>query len=117
MLESFKAALARIQADYGFYIACQTDPASMLAEYDLTPEERSALIDPDQLAEILKDELIPGNVRAVRITISGTHDWVNRVRRRQARQEPVVQEVAAIRAANSDTERAQAALRLIERIG
>ena len=113
----FEAALARVQSDYEFYVGCQTDPASTLGEYDLSPEETSALTDPDQLAKMLNDDSTP---RAIRITISGTHDWVNRTTRRQPRQElqqPVVQEIAAIRAASSDAERRQAALKLIERIG
>jgi hypothetical protein len=54
MLESFKAALARAQSDYDFYIGCQTDPESTLADYDLSHDERAALTNPDRLAEVLK---------------------------------------------------------------
>src|SRR5688572_10235000 len=117
MLESFQAALARIQSDYEFNIGCQTDPASTLAGYDLTPEERSALTDPAQLAKVLKEDLRPRNIPSITVKISGRHDWVNRTTKTKPRQERVVQEVAAIRSASSDEERTQAALRLIERIG
>jgi hypothetical protein len=117
MLDSFKAALARIQSDYEFYIGCQTDPASTLAGYDLSPEERSALTDPGQLATVLKEDLRPSNIPSITVKISGRHDWVNRTPKKPPRQERVVHEVAAIKAASSDEERTQAALKLIERIG
>ena len=117
MLDSFKAALARIQSDYEFYIGCQTDPASTLAGYDLSPEERSALTDPGELARVLQEDLRPRNIPSITVKISGRHDWVNRTTKKQPRQERVVHEVAAIKAASSDEERTQAALKLIERIG
>jgi hypothetical protein len=117
MLDSFKAALARVQSDYEFYIGCQTDPASTLAGYDLSPEERSALTDPGQLARVLNEDLRPRNIPSITVKISGRHDWVNRTPKTQPRQERVVHEVAAIKAASSDKERSQAALKLIERIG
>jgi hypothetical protein len=118
MLDSFKAALARIQSDYEFYIGCQTDPDATLAGYDLSPEERSALTDPSQLAIVLKEDLRPSNRPSITIKISGRHDWVNRTpKKKQVREEPVVHEVAAIKAATTDEERTRAALKLIERIG
>ena len=117
MLDSFQAALARIQSDYEFYVGCQTDPDSTLAGYDLSPEERSALTDPGQLAKVLKEDLRPRNIPSITVKISGRHDWVNRTTNTKPRQERVVHEVAAIKAASSDEERTQAALRLIERIG
>lgn len=117
MLDSFKAALARIQSDYEFYIGCQTDPASTLAGYDLSPQERSSLNDPDQLARMLDEDLRPRNIPSITVKISGRHDWVNRAPKKQLRQQRVVHEVAAIKAASSDEERTQAALKLVERIG
>ena len=101
MLDSFKAALARIQADYEFYVGCQTDPDSTLADYDLTPQERSALTDPDQLAMVLTEDLRPRNIPSITVKISGRHDWVNRTPKKKAQAETVVQEIAAIRAAGS----------------
>jgi len=117
MLDSFKAALARIQGDYEFYIGCQTDPDSTLADYDLSADERSALTDPDELARMLKEDLRPRNIPSITVKISGRHDWVNRTTTKPPRQESVVHEVAAIKAARSDEERTQAALELIQRIG
>lgn len=117
MLDNFKAALARIQGDYGFYIGCQTDPDTTLAGYDLSPQERSALTDPDELARMLKEDLRPRNIPSITVKISGRHDWVNRTPKKKAQEQPVVHEVAAIRAAGSDEARSQAALKLIERIG
>jgi len=119
MLDSFKAALARIQSDYEFYVGCQTDPDSTLAEYDLNPQERSALTDPDELARLLHEDLRPRNIPSITVKISGRHDWVNRTpkKKQQQGQQPVLHEVAAIKAATTDEERTQAALKLIERIG
>ena len=117
MLESFTAALARIQSDYDFYIGCQTDPAATLAGYDLSPEERVALSDPAVLEGLLREDLRPRNIPSITIKISGRHDWVNRTKKTQARQEPVVREVAAIKAAGSDQERTEAVLKLVERLG
>jgi len=54
MIESFKAALARVQTDYHFYSGCQTDPDATLAGYDLSPDERRTLSDPDLYAMIEK---------------------------------------------------------------
>jgi hypothetical protein len=112
-LEDFKRALARVQTDYGFYIECQTNPDEALADYDLTPDERSTLTDPEQLDDML--------IRGIRITISGTHDWVNRAATPQRtamekadRDAKVAAEVEAIRRASTDDERTRAAVRLME---
>lgn len=112
MSADFERALARVQTDYEFYIACQTNPAVALADYDLTPEERSTLLDAEKLADRL--------VRGIRITISGTHDWVNRAAPKKKAMEKVdwdskiATEVEAIRQADTDDERTQAAVRLME---
>jgi hypothetical protein len=113
MLEDFKRALARVQTDYAFYIECQTDPDVALADYDLGPDERSALTDPKKLDDML--------IRSIRITISGTHDWVNRAAPPQKkamekddRDAMVATEVEAIRQASTDDERTRAAVRLME---
>lgn len=120
MLEHFKQVLARVQSDYGFYIDCQTNPAFALAGYDLSPDERSALSDPQRLAAALKGGV---GVSPVRITISGTHDWVNRAATKDASSEEadrhgkVTSEVEAIRRASTEDERTEAAVRLMELIG
>ena len=80
MLDDFKRALARVQSDFGFYIDCQTNPAVALAGYDLTPDERSALIDPGEARRVLKRGVGVVNMRpGITIKICGTHDWVNAV--------------------------------------
>ena len=86
MLNDFKRALARLQSDYGFYVDCQVNPAVALAGYDLSAHERSVLIDPDKLADVFRGGI---DVSPLRITFSGTHDWVNRTRpkKRQAEHE------------------------------
>ena len=112
MSEDFKRALARVQTDYGFYIDCQTNPAVALADYDLSPDERSTLSDPEKLADML--------IRGVRITISGTHDWVNRAAPKKRdmekadRDAKVATEVEAIKQASTDDERTGAVVRLME---
>src|SRR5438034_8624441 len=115
MLEHFKRALARVQSDYGFYIDCQANPALALAGYDLSPDERSALTDPEKLAGLLRGGL---GISPLRITISGTHDWVNRTRPRRktttmadvGRDAKVATEVEAIRKASTDEARTGAAV-------
>jgi hypothetical protein len=121
MLDDFKRALARVQSDYAFYIDCQTNPAVALAGYDLSPEERSALSDPEQLAGVLKGGI---GINRLRITISGTHDWVNRTRTTKkaemsdvGRDAKVATEVEAIKTASTHEERTGAVLRLMEAIG
>lgn len=118
MSEDFKRALARIQTDYSFYIDCQTNPAVALAGYDLSPDERSTLMDPEKLADML--------VRGITITISGKHDWVNRAapekpekkaREQADRDASVATEVEAIKQARTDDERTRATVRLMELVG
>jgi hypothetical protein len=116
--EDFKRALARVQTDYEFYIDCQTNPAVALAGYDLSPDERSTLTDPKKLADML--------IRGISITISGTHDWVNRAAPEKPqkkatdkadRDAKVAAEVEAIKQAGTDDERTGAVVRLMELIG
>lgn len=123
MLDDFKRALGRVQSDYAFYIECQTNPAVTLAGYDLSPEERSSLSDPERLASVLKGEI---GVDRLRITISGTHDWVNRTRTPKrknvqmsdaGRDAEVAAHVEAIKTATTPEERSGAVLRLMEAIG
>ena len=119
MLDDFKSALGRVQRDFGFYIGCQTNPAVALAGYDLTPDERRAFADPERLAGMLRGGI---DVSRLKITISGTHDWINRA----AVATPAVAadhdakvagELAAVRCAGSDRERTGAVLRLLELLG
>jgi len=116
MRDNFKAALDRVQGDYAFYVRCQTDPATALAEYRLSPHERAILSDPAQLAELLQQAT---TTRAIKITISGTHDWVNRTAtpRQSDAAEQVAQEVASVQQAETDAERDESALRLIKLLG
>ena len=122
-MEDFKRALARVQSDYGFYIACQSNPAVALAGYDLSADERSALTDPVKLADVLRGGIGLSQLRPITIKISGRHDWVNRTRAatrtmpdadRDAR---IVTEVGAIKEAKTDEERTGAVARLMELIG
>ena len=112
MSADFERALARVQTDYEFYIACQTNPAAALVDYELTPDERATLLDPEKLADRL--------ARGIRITISGTHDWVNRAAPKKKTMEKsdraakIATEVAAIKQAGTDDERTQAVVRLLE---
>jgi len=118
MLESFKAALARVQSDYDFYIGCQTDPDATLAGYDLSPDERSALTDPDLLADVLKKGVKPRNAPSITIKISGRHDWVNRTKKPPKKNAARIhREVEAIEGASTAEERTKAAVRLMELIG
>jgi hypothetical protein len=120
MLKDFKKALARVQSNYGFYIECQADPAVALAGYDLSPDERSALIDPKKLADALR----PGvGISHFKITISGTHDWVNRAAPKRPKTEGpkrearIARQLEAIRHANASEQRTEAAVGLMELIG
>jgi hypothetical protein len=123
MLEDFKRALARVQSDYGFYIDCQVKPASALAGYDLSPDERSALSDPEKLADVLKRGVGISRIPSITVKISGTHDWVNRAGsvnkavEEADRDAKVALEVEAIERASTDEERTEAAVRLMELIG
>lgn len=121
MVDDFKQALERVQSDYGFYVECQTDPETALARYDLTAEERSALTDPERLAEALAGGL---GVNPFRITIkiSGRHDWVNRAAVADGRGDAergalVARAVDALRGAATGDERREAAFRLMGLIG
>jgi hypothetical protein len=122
VLDDFKRALARVQSDYGFYIDCQTDPAVALAGYDLSPDERAALSDPDKLAGVFRGGIGVDQLRLT-VTISGKHDWVNRTRPRKRamsevdREAGVTTELEAIKKAKTDEERTGATLRLIELLG
>jgi hypothetical protein len=119
MINDFKAALARVQDDYDFYLSCRTNPQVALADYDLTAEERAALTDPDQLADVLRKTLMPRNRPSITIKISGTHDWVNRTRKPKPKppttqSDEIQREVSVIRGAGSSQERTDAAVRLME---
>jgi hypothetical protein len=122
-LEDFKRALARVQSDYGFYIDCQASPAVALAGYDLSPDERSALIDPEKLADVLRGGIGVSRLPSITIKISGTHDWVNRTRTKKTtmakvdHDASVATEVGAITKASTDEERTGAVVRLMELIG
>jgi hypothetical protein len=123
MLEDFKRALARVQSDYGFYIDCQTQPAVALEGYALTPEERSALSNPRKLSDMFRRGI---DVTRLKITISGTHDWINAADGGDGEPDETVSRMAAderdarveaVKRAKTDEERAQAAFRLIELLG
>lgn len=114
MREDFEAALARVQSDYGFYIQCQSDPGSALASYLLSAEERAMLSDPEVLADFLQR-----GSRALRITISGTHDWVNSAapQRKKDVDELIAREVESVRRAGDDEARAESVLCLVQLVG
>ena len=119
MIESFKAALARVQTDYDFYIGCQTNPDATLAGYDLSLDERRALSNPNLLADVLKKGVRPRNAPSITVKISGTHDWVNRTKKPTKKTDAarIQREVAAIEQASTDEERTRATVRLMELIG
>ncbi len=119
MQNDFKAALARVQSDYDFYIRCQADPDTALADYALSPEERAALGDPDRLAEALKHGSESMRLPSITIKISGTHDWVNRAAadRENPVGELIQHEVDSIRNAGTDGERDESTLRLMQLLG
>jgi hypothetical protein len=120
MLSEFKRALARVQSDYGFFIGCQTDPAVALAGYDLSAGERSALGNPSKLAEVFERGV--GASRLI-ITISGSHDWINRsgpVRTSiddAERDQLITRQVELVKRASDEHRRTDAALKLMELIG
>jgi hypothetical protein len=120
MLNEFKRALARIQSDYGFFIGCQTDPAVALAGYDLSTNERSALANPRKLAEVFERGV--GDTRLI-ITISGSHDWINRSGPVRAaadeadREGLITRQVEAVKQAPDHGRRTDAAFKLMELIG
>jgi hypothetical protein len=122
MLEDFKRALARVQSDYGFYIACQTNPVVALEGYALSPDERTALSDPEKLTDLFRrgPEMSPLRLT---VTISGKHDWVNRTRPKKTTMAQVdldarvATEVETIKHARTGDQRSPAVLRLMELIG
>lgn len=122
-MEDFKRALARVQSDYGFYVDCQTNPVVALAGYDLSPDERLAVSDPEKLADVLKRGVGISRLRPITVKISGKHDWVNRAVPVDAaiekadRDAKVVLEVEAIKRASTDEKRTEASVRLMELIG
>lgn len=119
MLDDFERALARVQGDYGFYIECQANPQAALAAYDLSDDERAKLLDPEQLAEVLKRGIGVHKLPPITIKICGTHDWINRaaVGASVANGVDVAREVEAVKRARTRTERHRATLRLMELIG
>ena len=122
MLKDFKRALARVQSDYAFYIDCQVNPAAALEGYDLSPDERSALTDPEMLAQVLQEGVGKRRLPSITVKISGTHDWVNRAAPKNSADEAdrdakVADEVHAIRQASADDDRTAAVVRLMELIG
>jgi hypothetical protein len=123
MVQDFKRALARVQSDYGFYIACQTNPAIALEGYSLSPDERSALSDPEKLADVLKRGVGISRLRPITVKISGKHDWVNRAIPVDAaveqadRDAKVAREVGAVKRASTHEERTAATVRLMGLIG
>jgi len=115
MSGDFEKALARVQTDYAFYIECQTNPDAALEGYDLSPQERATLTDPQQLADLL--------IRGVKITISGTHDWVNRAAptKRKSMDDTehrakVAAQAEAVKDATTDEEPMAATLKLMETV-
>ncbi|MEV5885357.1 hypothetical protein AB0L74_21935 [Streptomyces sp. NPDC052020] len=118
MKRDFKAALARVQHDYAFYIHCQSDPETALEGYTLSPEEQATFRDPQRLAEALQQG---SSMRSITIKISGTHDWINRAEAQAPKQEVVseliAREVESIRLADNDDERRESTLRLVRLVG
>ncbi|MEV7739172.1 hypothetical protein AB0O75_45305 [Streptomyces sp. NPDC088921] len=118
MKRDFKAAIARVQHDYAFYIQCQSDPETALADYSLSLEEQAAFRDPQMLADALQQGT---SMRSIVIKISGTHDWINRAEAQAPKQEVVSEliahEVESIRLAGNDDERRESALRLVRLVG
>jgi hypothetical protein len=119
MANDFKAALARVQSDYAFYIQCQSDPATALADYALTTDERDALSDPEQLADALKRGSEAMRLPSITIKISGSHDWVNRaaIHNEEQFDDLIAREVEAVLSAENDDERDQSTLRLMQLLG
>ena len=126
MLEDFKKALARVQSDYGFYIGCQTNPTLALAGYDLSPDERSALSDPESLADMLKRGIGITQLRPITVKVSGKHDWINRAVpvnlemaaiEKADRDAKVALQVESIKQARTNDERVRATVGLMELIG
>lgn len=112
-MSDFLAVLNRAQSDYDFYVRVQADPEAALAGYELEEDERTALRDPNVLGHALEHAL------PWRITISGTHDWVNRTSKKKNmdRAELIEPAAALVRSAENANERRESALRLIQLFG
>jgi len=120
MRDDFTSALARVQSDYSFYIRCQSDPASALADYSLNSEELAVFSDPERLESALKHRPGIRMLPSITIKISGTHDWINSQPKRREDDhidELVAREVESVKGAENDEERSAAALRLIQLLG
>jgi hypothetical protein len=119
MPNDFRAALARVQSDYSFYIECQTDPSGALEDYSLSARERAVLSDPELITEALMGGGDLGLPKGISITISGTHDWVNRTAPKKPTDsdEQIASELAAVKGAATDEERRESALRLMQLLG
>jgi hypothetical protein len=117
MPNDFKRALARVQSDFAFFVDCQVNPTVALAGFDLTAEERLALTDAEKLADVLTK----GMSKLV-VTFKGKHDWVNRSqpkhmadgRAEADRRARLIGAARAVKRANGDDERMQAAVAMME---
>jgi hypothetical protein len=117
MRDDFNAALARVQSDYEFYVRCQSDTETALADYSLSPEERATLSDAERLADALergRDMRLP----SITVKISGTHDWVNRTPTKESgTDELIAEQVESVRRAENDDDREESTLRLMQLLG
>lgn len=78
--EDVRRVLRRAQTDDEFYLSLRRDPETALSGYDLTDEERAAVIRRDQtLYRYLVPSLpvVPERAISIVITITGEHDWFN----------------------------------------
>lgn len=78
--EEVRRVLRRAQTDDEFYLSLRRDPETALSGYDLTDEERAAVIRRDQtLYRYLVPSLtvVPERAISIVITITGEHDWFN----------------------------------------
>lgn len=83
--ETVRAVLRRAQVDDDFYLSLRRDPQEALAEYELSEDEREAIIRQDQsLYRYLVPSLsaVPERAISIVITITGEHDWFNVARLR-----------------------------------
>jgi hypothetical protein len=114
MGNNFTAVLDRVQRDYDFYVRVQSDPQSALAEYQLNPDERAALTNPNLLADALEQTL----ALRITVTIKGRHDWVNRAPKPKpptpTRKQLIQHAVELVRAAKDEMNRRDSTLRLIQ---
>ncbi len=119
MQDDFRTALARVQSDYAFYVSVLSDPETALADYSLTTEERLALTDPDRLTDAFTKGNKAFRLPTITITISGSHDWVNRAapKKDQPTEQLIAHQVETVKSAVGDEERDRSALRLIQMLG